>query len=124
MRAGQVYAIETFGSSGIGFVGNVGESSHFMRPWPGGPSQVSLSGSAEALLAEIDNKFGTLAFCPRWFEQPDKSYQRPLNELVQAGVVAEYPPLCDVAGSYTAQYEHTIAVASTGVRVLTRGTDY
>lgn len=29
-----------------------------------------------------------------------------LNNLVSAGIVQDYPPLCDVKGSYTAQYEH------------------
>lgn len=125
MRAGQIFAIETFGSTGIGFVGNTGASSHFMRPWPGGAPRASsgLTGPAKALLGEIDNKFGTLAFCPRWFDHPSK-FEGPLGELVGAGVVAEYPPLCDVEGSYTAQYEHTIAVTNSGVRVITRGPDY
>jgi len=29
-----------------------------------------------------------------------------LNNLVSNGIVEAYPPLCDVKGSYTAQYEH------------------
>jgi methionyl aminopeptidase len=29
-----------------------------------------------------------------------------LNNLVQSGIVQDYPPLCDIKGSYTAQYEH------------------
>lgn len=29
-----------------------------------------------------------------------------LNNLVNSGIVQDYPPLCDVKGSYTAQYEH------------------
>lgn len=29
-----------------------------------------------------------------------------LNNLVQSGIVQDYPPLCDVKGSYTAQFEH------------------
>lgn len=29
-----------------------------------------------------------------------------LNNLVSSGIVSDYPPLCDIKGSYTAQYEH------------------
>jgi hypothetical protein len=29
-----------------------------------------------------------------------------LNNLVSAGIVEAYPPLCDIKGSYTAQSEH------------------
>ena len=29
-----------------------------------------------------------------------------LNNLVSSGIVEAYPPLCDVKGSYTAQFEH------------------
>lgn len=29
-----------------------------------------------------------------------------LNNLVNAGIVEAYPPLCDKKGSYTAQFEH------------------
>lgn len=31
---------------------------------------------------------------------------RKLNNLVSSGIVEAYPPLCDVKGSYTAQFEH------------------
>lgn len=39
-------------------------------------------------------------------------YLLHLRELVQAGVVEDYPPLADVKGSYVAQYEHTIILRS------------
>lgn len=29
-----------------------------------------------------------------------------MNNLVQSGIVEDYPPLVDKKGSYTAQYEH------------------
>jgi methionyl aminopeptidase len=39
-------------------------------------------------------------------------------------VVDSYPPLCDIKGSYTAQYEHTIYLHPTRKEVLSRGDDY
>ena len=29
-----------------------------------------------------------------------------LNNLVQSGIVQDYPPICYVKGSFTAQFEH------------------
>lgn len=40
------------------------------------------------------------------------------------GVITPYPPLCDIKGSYTAQYEHTILLRPTCKEVLSRGDDY
>lgn len=35
-----------------------------------------------------------------------------LNNLVQAGIVQDYPPLVDIKGSYTAQWEHVSQLPS------------
>lgn len=47
-----------------------------------------------------------------------------LKQLCDAGLVNAYPPLCDVRGSYVAQYEHTILLRPTCKEVLSRGDDY
>jgi methionyl aminopeptidase len=39
-------------------------------------------------------------------------------------VVRPYPPLCDVKGCHTAQFEHTIFLRPTCKEVLSRGDDY
>jgi len=41
-----------------------------------------------------------------------------------ADVIDAYPPLCDIKGSYTAQYEHTILLRPTCKEVISRGNDY
>jgi methionine aminopeptidase len=48
-----------------------------------------------------------LPFCRRYLDRMghDK-YLLGLNNLVSAGIVEAYPPLCDIKGSYTAQSEH------------------
>jgi methionyl aminopeptidase len=38
-------------------------------------------------------------------------YLLGLNNLVSAGIVEAYPPLCDIKGSYTAQSEHVSSQA-------------
>jgi methionyl aminopeptidase len=82
------------------------ETSHYaMR---GDAPKVALRiSSAKTLLNSITKNFGTLPFCRRYLDRlgHDK-YLLGLNNLVSAGIVEAYPPLCDVKGSYTAQSEH------------------
>lgn len=63
--------------------------------------------SAKNLLAVINKNFGTLPFCRRYLDRigQDK-YLLGLNNLVATGIVEAYPPLVDIKGCYTAQYEH------------------
>ena len=81
---------------------------------------------AKQLLGVIDRNFGTLAFCKRYLDRiGEQRYSMALKNLCNNGIVQPYPPLCDIKGSYVAQYEHTILLKpSSGVEVLTRGEDY
>jgi methionyl aminopeptidase len=80
---------------------------------------------AKQLLASIDRHFGTLAFCRRYLDRiGETKYLMALRNLCDAGVVDAYPPLCDVKGCYTAQWEHTIYLRPTCKEVLSRGEDY
>ncbi|CAB1113173.1 unnamed protein product [Ectocarpus sp. CCAP 1310/34] len=92
---------------------------------------------ARQLLSHINKTFGTLAFCRRWLERPDggsatingvsgkqEKYVGALKQLCDSGLVSALPPLCDVRGSYVAQYEHTILMRPTCVEVLSRGDDF
>lgn len=47
-----------------------------------------------------------------------------LKELVNAGIVEDYPPLVDRKGAYTAQFEHTILLRPTVKEIVSRGDDY
>ena len=38
--------------------------------------------------------------------------------------IFRYPPLCDIKGSYTAQFEHSIVLRPTCKEVISRGDDY
>lgn len=51
-------------------------------------------------------------------------YIMALKSLGDAGIVDPYPPLCDIKGCYTAQYEHTIMLRPTCKEVVSRGDDY
>lgn len=64
-----------------------------------------------------------------------------MNSLISHGIVQMYPPLVDIPGSYTAQFEHvctelltkrvseltfkqTILIRSSGNEIISRGDDY
>ncbi|KAG5996780.1 hypothetical protein E4U54_002501 [Claviceps lovelessii] len=124
MEEGDVFAIETFGSTGNGYVRDDMEVSHYAKNAEVQHVDLRLS-SAKSLLSVINKNFGTLPFCRRYLDRlgQDK-YLLGLNSLVNSGVVEAYPPLCDKKGSYTAQYEHTILIRPTVKEVISRGEDY
>eukprot|EP00038_Savillea_parva_P020371 m.31142 g.31142 ORF g.31142 m.31142 type:complete len:463 (+) comp4776_c0_seq2:37-1425(+) len=127
MEEGEQFAIETFGVAGPRARGKVveeGECSHYMRAFE--PVHVPLrTRSAKNVLNVINKNFDSLAFCKRWIDRlGEERYSMGLNELCKAGLVTPYPPLCDVKGTYTAQYEHTILLKPSGKEVLSRGDDY
>lgn len=124
MEEGEVYAIETFGSTGRGFVHEDMECSHYMKNFETGHVPLRLSRSKQ-LLSTINQNFGTLAFCRRWLDRLGESkYLMALKDLCDKEIIAAYPPLCDVKGCYTAQYEHTVILRPTCKEVVTRGSDY
>jgi methionyl aminopeptidase len=124
MEEGDVFAIETFGSTGNGYVRDDMETSHYAKNGDVGKVDLRLA-SAKSLLNVINKNFGTLPFCRRYLDRlgQDK-YLLGLNSLVANGVVEAYPPLCDKKGSYTAQFEHTILIRPTVKEVISRGEDY
>jgi len=124
MEENEFYAIETFGSTGKGYVNEDMECSHYMKVFDA-PRVALKNQKARDLLKVIDQKFGTLAWCRRYLDRfGEKSYMMALRSLINAGVVNPYPPLCDVRGSYTAQFEHTICLRPTCKEIISRGDDY
>ncbi|KAJ6645835.1 Prolyl endopeptidase [Pseudolycoriella hygida] len=124
MEENEFYAIETFGSTGRGVVHDDMDVSHYMKNFDLQYVPIKLQ-SSKSLLNTINKNFGTLAFCKRWLDRAGATrYQMALKDLCDKGAVEAYPPLCDVKGSYTAQYEHTIMLRPTCKEVVSRGTDY
>ncbi|DAZ98064.1 TPA: LOW QUALITY PROTEIN: hypothetical protein N0F65_001939 [Lagenidium giganteum] len=136
MEEGEIFAIETFGSTGRGFVVEEGECSHYAKTFDAPHVPLRLP-RAKNLLRHITRTFGTLPFCRRWLEREDggsatinpkgakqEKYLMALKNLVDNGIVTAYPPLVDIKGSYTAQYEHTIILRPTCKEILSRGDDY
>jgi methionyl aminopeptidase len=124
MEENEFFAIETFGSTGRGFVVEDLECSHYGKN-PDAPHVALRTASAKQLLAYINKNYGTLAFARRWLDQDGQvRHLAALKQLVDAGLVNAYPPLCDIKGSYTAQFEHTFFLRPNCKEVLSRGDDY
>ncbi len=68
MEEGEVYAIETFGSTGNGYVRDEGECSHYAKRSDAPNVALRLS-SAKTVLNVINRNFGTLPFCRRYIDR-------------------------------------------------------
>lgn len=117
MEENEFFAIETFGSTGKGYVHDDMECSHYMLNFDADidrcQGMLRLARSKQ-LLYTIKKNFGTLAFCRRWLDRlGETKYLMGLKDLCDKGIVEAYPPLCDIRGSYTAQWEHTIVLRPT-----------
>ncbi|KAK6222789.1 Methionine aminopeptidase 2 [Pestalotiopsis sp. IQ-011] len=124
MEEGDVFAIETFGSTGTGKVWDEGEVSHYALNPDASTAGLRVA-SAKPLLNVIKKNFGTLPWCRRYLDRiGQEKYLLGLSHLVKTGVVEDYPPLVDKKGSYTAQFEHTILLRPTVKEVISRGDDY
>lgn len=136
MEEDEIYAIETFGTTGRGYIVEDLECSHYMKNFHAPHVPLRLP-RAKKLLTHINKTFGTLAFCRRWLEREDggsfavngkhgkqDKYMGALKNLCDVGIIQPYPPLVDVKGSYTAQYEHTIMLRPTCKEIVSRGDDY
>jgi methionyl aminopeptidase len=125
MEEGDIFAIETFGTTGKGMLrDDIGVYGY------GRNEHAHTTGlhhaSAKALLKTIDENFGTLVFARRYLERLPgvKNYQLGMKSLVQAGIMESYAPLVDVAGSYVAQFEHTVLLRPNCKEIVSRGDDY
>lgn len=68
MEEGEVYAIETFASTGKGYVWEEGDCSHYMRDFEKDQASIKHP-KGKQLLKLINDNFSTLAFC-RFLMEP------------------------------------------------------
>ncbi|KAG6779067.1 hypothetical protein POTOM_015434 [Populus tomentosa] len=124
MEEGEFFAIETFASTGKGYVREDLECSHYMKNFDVGHIPLRLP-RAKQLLATINKNFSTLAFCRRFHLLLYHTFViRIVTSLPPFFLWQPYPPLCDVKGSYVSQFEHTILLRPTCKEVISRGDDY
>ena len=125
MEEGELYAIETFASTGKGRCKELKDWSHYMKnPLAFNNTKIKAS-QPKNMFKFIDEHFSTMAFCPRWLEEGGlTNVDKSLKYLFDAGVVEPYPPLADVEGSFTSQFEHTFILRPTCKEIFSVGDDY
>jgi methionyl aminopeptidase len=114
MEEGEVFAIETFGTTGRGYLRDDVGVYGYGRNEHANAAHLHHAG-AKALLKTIDENFGTIVFAKRYLERVGaERFLLPLKALVDQGIVEQYGPLVDVKGSYVAQFEHVSCNAVSG----------
>lgn len=103
MLEGEIFAIETFPTTGNGLIYESEECNHYMIE----KKNVKNSYNNKYLNKIFQNR-STLAFCPRWFnfEIPDSNY------------ITKYPVLKTIDKSFVAQYEKTIYIKNNGINII------
>jgi methionyl aminopeptidase len=119
-----IYAIETFGSTGINKTTEIGKSTLF-RINPNYSNNNISNPKINSFYKKIYSSFKTLPFCNRYVELFDSDYEKNLDFLVDNKWIHSYPPLHINKGEYSAQYEHTIMLVD-GKKpiVFSQGEDY
>lgn len=102
MEEGEQYAIETFGSTGKGWVNEDNDCSHYMMEFETPANPILRTNTSKALFHKIRNNFSTLAFARKWLEPHYPQHYGPLRQLCDAKIINAYPPLSDVPGCFTA----------------------
>ena len=137
MESDEIYAIETFPTTGRGRGEEQLECSHYqintdlliqeyrelnnINCQTGGKikNPIILDRKEKYVYDRILSLYQTLPFCKRWLkEEKVNKYQVPLRNLVNKKRIRAFPPINDIKGSYVAQFEKTILVSESGVEII------
>ena len=118
-----VYAIETFGSTGINVTHEQGKATLFRLNPTFNPNVLKMD-TVKKFYQKVKNNFSTLPFCDRYIELIDSKYNTYMDILNKNNAIYSYPPLLVYDTDYTAQYEHTIYLDETIKEICSQGEDY
>ena len=112
MEEGDVFAIETFGSTGNGYVHEEGEVSHYAKRGDAAKVDLRLS-SAKSLLSVINKNFGTLPFCRRYIDRlgQDK-YLLGVSSGSVVWAVRSFADIHEVEQPRLERYHRSVSAAS------------
>ncbi len=114
MEDGEIYAVETFPTTGSGILTKGENNSHYMINYF---EKIPKKIQNNKTLNQIIQKRNTLPWHLDWI-----SAEINLNELqflVDKNIINKYPPLVDKEKSYIAQTERTIGIFENGVKIYT-----
>jgi methionyl aminopeptidase len=114
-KAGEVFAIEPFATSGLGEVVN-GAPGNIYRFQ--GRRKVK-DADAALLMDAIEREHPSLPFAARWCKGLCADPKKSVRLLRSAGVLYAYPVLVEKGDGWVSQHEHTVLVTSSGAQLLT-----
>jgi methionyl aminopeptidase len=119
LKKDEVYALETFASTGSGSVHDQLTRYYIYSLLP--RRAAIRQKTAKKILSHIFHNYKSLPFAERWlsptFSAPQVRFA--LKQLSNAGVIHQYYVLADQKDSFVSQYEHTVIVTEEGHEVTT-----
>jgi methionyl aminopeptidase len=121
MEEGEIWAIETFATTGSGIPFQIDTKMTHYMPEPDVNINNIKSGLAKDAFKEI-SKRKTLPFNPSWLKckSPDFAVKYLLNNKF----IKAYPVLAEKEGVYSSHNEHTIFISPNGAINISKGNDY
>jgi methionyl aminopeptidase len=114
-RAGEIFAIEPFATSGEGEVVN-GDPGNIYRFQ--GKRKVK-DADAQKLMAAVAKDHPSLPFAARWCRDLCATPKKSIKLLRSAGVLYAYPVLVEKGSGPVSQHEHTVLVTKSGALQFT-----
>ena len=118
IKVGDVLAIEPFASNGAGHV-NTGEGSNIYICRDSINLRLLRNKKSRIIFNKVKNKFKTLPFAERWFEESFSNSEIILKKLLFSGLIKQYPQLIDAKRGIVSQKEHTVILTEDGCEVIT-----
>lgn len=119
LKKGDVFAIEPFVTLGraAGYVVDAPTQTIFSLV----ARKRTGTKEVDALVDRIWNERKTLPFTTRWYSEEfgAQKVKASISKLIAKRIVKAYPTLVEASGNPVAQFEHTMALDESGLRVLT-----
>jgi methionyl aminopeptidase len=115
LRAGMIFAIEPFASTGRGYIREAGKAEVFMMVRPPAKAKALDRDVLKAIEA-----WRGLPIARRYFRHLDRdAVEDAFTKLARQGSLVRYPPLIEDEGVMVAQHEHSIYLTGDSVEILT-----
>jgi methionyl aminopeptidase len=118
LKTGDVLAIEPFATTGAGHVTSGGGSNIYLCKDSVNPRLIRDKRS-KLIFDKVKNKFKTLPFAQRWFEEQFSNSNSVLRKLSFLGLLKHYPQLIDAKKGIVSQKEHTVILTKDGCEIIT-----
>jgi len=117
LTAGQIIAIEPFATDGAGMIYESDRATIFAMV----QKKPVRNMFTRQVMAEVD-KYKGLPFTTRWLLKkfPAIKVNFALKEMLNLGIIKDYPPLPEKNKGIVSQAEHTIIITDDGCEILTR----